>query len=93
MKKLLITFAATTALWAALASSLVYWNFLYVLTRADVSALEEAYEGTFDTVNPISPLASKARRVLTTKTPPAGLRLSPPALVAACAYASLGPRH
>lgn len=43
MKKTLLVFAATTALWAALAGSLVYSNILYVLTRSDVSALEHSF--------------------------------------------------
>lgn len=43
MKKALLVFAATTALWAALAGSLVYSNILFVLTRSDVSALEQSF--------------------------------------------------
>ena len=43
MKKALLVFAATTALWAALAGSLVYSNVLFVLTRSDVSALEQSF--------------------------------------------------
>lgn len=47
MKKALLVFAATTALWAALAGSLVYTNVLYVLTRSDMTNIEEAFAGLY----------------------------------------------
>lgn len=47
MKKILLTFAATTALWAALVSGAVYTNHLWLLTKSDVQALEEAYENLY----------------------------------------------
>ncbi len=47
MKKMLITFAATTALWAALAGALVYTEQVYVLTKANVAAIEESFAGLY----------------------------------------------
>lgn len=47
MKKALLVFAATSALWAAIAVGLVYTNVLYVLTRSDVVIIEEAFAGLY----------------------------------------------
>lgn len=47
MKKTLLVFAATTALWAALTASLLYTHVLFVLTRADVIALEESFANIY----------------------------------------------
>jgi hypothetical protein len=47
MKKALLVFAATTALWAALAGSLVYYNILFVLTREDVRVLEHSFANVY----------------------------------------------
>ena len=47
MKKTLLVFAATTALWAALTASLLYTHVLFVFTRSDIMALENSFANIY----------------------------------------------
>lgn len=45
MKKTLITISATTALWAVVGYSAIHFEWLFVLTRSDVSGMLSMFNG------------------------------------------------
>lgn len=48
MKKILITFAATTALWASVAWGADKLQYIYVLSPATIQSLAEQYEQVYN---------------------------------------------
>ena len=48
MKNILLTFAATTALYGAVVFALIHYNYIFLLSQADMASLQEQFEQVYN---------------------------------------------